>query len=179
MVVHLTPTVAITAGSGINEDTAAASPSPPIPPLLLPSPWHRLGTTQAAGATGSKTVTIPSSGTATYSVATVDDSTDEADGSVSVTVNTGNGYTVGSTATATVAVSDDDPTTTDATPSFSIPNTIVDRWTDSPTDITYKTNTFTSHRVQLAGNNSTTTADNLPSPPLSFEALCRSTWSHC
>ena len=59
--------------------------------------------------TGARTVTIPTSGTYTLSVATSDDSADEADGSVTATVSTGTGYTVSSSASAaTVAVSDND-----------------------------------------------------------------------
>ena len=63
----------------------------------------------ASGNEGSKTVTISSgSTTATYSVPTVGDSTDEANGAVTVTVETGTGYTVGTTASASVTVNDDD-----------------------------------------------------------------------
>ena len=59
--------------------------------------------------TGSRTVTIPTSGSYTLAVPTYDDSNDETDGSVTVSVNTGDGYTVSSSAgSATVAVSDND-----------------------------------------------------------------------
>ena len=59
--------------------------------------------------TGARTVTIPTSGTYTLSVATSDDNADESDGSVTATVSTGTGYTVSSSGgAATVAVSDDD-----------------------------------------------------------------------
>ena len=60
---------------------------------------------------GEKTVTIASGQTsATLTVPTQDDSTDEANGSVTATVSDGTGYTVGSPSTATVAVRDNDPT---------------------------------------------------------------------
>ena len=60
---------------------------------------------------GTKTVTIVANQTsATLTFATEDDSTDEADGSVTATVSGGTGYTVGSPSTATVAVADNDPT---------------------------------------------------------------------
>ena len=60
---------------------------------------------------GEKTVTIAAGQTsATLTVSTQNDSTDEADGSVTATVSDGTGYTVGSPSTATVAVSDNDPT---------------------------------------------------------------------
>ncbi len=56
-----------------------------------------------------KTVTISAGTTsATYTVNTVADSTDEPDGTVTVTVDKGTGYTVGSAKSATVTVNDDD-----------------------------------------------------------------------
>ena len=57
---------------------------------------------------GSRTVTIPTTGSATLTLATAGDATDEPDGSVSVTVAAGSGYTVGSSGSGTVAVRDDD-----------------------------------------------------------------------
>ena len=67
--------------------------------------------------TGSRprTVTIPTSGRAEVAVTTDDDSTDEPDGSVTATVNTGSGYTVGTPSEAIVAITDDD-----VTPSVSV-----------------------------------------------------------
>ena len=63
----------------------------------------------AAGNEGSKTVTINAlAQTATYSVATVDDSTDETNGDVTVTVATGTDYEVGSPSAASVRVNDND-----------------------------------------------------------------------
>ena len=59
-------------------------------------------------ATGSQTVTIPTAGSFTLTLATTGDTTDEPDGSVTVTVNDGAGYTVGSSASGTVVVRDDD-----------------------------------------------------------------------
>ena len=57
---------------------------------------------------GTKMVTIPTSGSATYTVATINDDTDEPNGSVTVTVTNGSGYALGSTVSATVMVDDDD-----------------------------------------------------------------------
>ena len=62
----------------------------------------------ASGNEGTKTVMIPASGNATYTVATVNDDTDEPNGSVTVTVTNGSGYALGSTVSATVMVNDDD-----------------------------------------------------------------------
>ncbi len=118
-----TPEVSITAGSGITEGgtatfTVTASPQP-TSPLSVSLSVSQSGDYAASGTTGSKSVTIPTSGSATYSVATVDDSTDEADGSVTVSLSNGQGYTVGSSSSATVSVSDnDDPAP--ATPTVSI-----------------------------------------------------------
>ncbi len=106
-----TPEVSITAGSGITEGgnatfTLSASPTPSS--ALSVS----VGITQSGDygvSTGSQTVSIPTSGSATLTVATSDDGVDEADGSVTATVNSGQGYTVSATAgAATVAVADDD-----------------------------------------------------------------------
>ena len=59
--------------------------------------------------TGTKTVEIPTSGTKSYAVATTGDNTDEPNGSVTVTLNAGSGYTVSSSqGTASVSVADDD-----------------------------------------------------------------------
>ena len=57
---------------------------------------------------GKRTVTIPSSGSAKLTLSTTDDSADEADGSVTVTVGTGDGYTVGNASSGTVSILDDD-----------------------------------------------------------------------
>ena len=62
----------------------------------------------ASGNEGMKTVMIPASGSITYTVATVNDDTDEPDGNVTVTVANGSGYTIGSSASAMVMVNDDD-----------------------------------------------------------------------
>ena len=58
---------------------------------------------------GSKTLAFNAGDTSkTYSVATVSDTVDEANGAVKVTVGTGTGYTVGSPSSASVTVNDDD-----------------------------------------------------------------------
>ena len=63
----------------------------------------------ASGDEGDKTVTIASGNTtATYNVTTQSDTTDEPNGSVTVTVKTGSGYTVGAANSANVTVNDDD-----------------------------------------------------------------------
>ncbi len=59
---------------------------------------------------GEKTYTIPTTGSYTLTLATDNDGADEADGSVSVTVDAGDGYTVGTPSSGTVAIRDDDTT---------------------------------------------------------------------
>ena len=105
------PVVSITAGAGVTEGgnvkftvTASPSPSADLPVSVTISQSGDFGAT-----TGSRTVTIPTSGSVTFTIATSDDSTDESDGSVTATVNSGSGYTVSSSqSSGTVAVSDND-----------------------------------------------------------------------
>ena len=115
------PVITITAGSDITEGTDASFTvtANPTPTTAL---TVNLTISQSGnfGATiGADTVTIPTTGSATFTVGTTNDSTDEPDGSVTATLSTGTGYTVsGSSNAATVAVSDDDPPP--ATPTISI-----------------------------------------------------------
>ena len=63
----------------------------------------------APGDEGSKTAVIPAGAVSVaWTVATVDDQTDEADGAVSLTIQDSGGYVAGSPAVATVPVKDDD-----------------------------------------------------------------------
>ncbi len=105
------PLVSIAAGAAVTEGGAAsftlsASPAPSAP--------LEVGVTVAASgafgvSTGARTVTVPVSGSATFTVATVDDAADEPDGSVTATVAAGAGYAPhGSDGEAEVAVRDDD-----------------------------------------------------------------------
>ncbi len=104
------PAVTVAAGSAVTEGgdavfTLTASPAPSVPLAVSVS----VATEGAYGVTaGSRTVTIPKTGSATLALATADDAADEPDGSVSVTVADGTGYTAGSPASGTVAVRDDD-----------------------------------------------------------------------
>ena len=109
----VTPTISIAAGSSITEGanasfTVTANPTP-TSALTVNVTISQSGSFGAT--TGSRTVSIPTSGSLTFSVSTTNDSTDEPDGSVTATLNTGAGYTVsGSSNSARVAVSDNDPT---------------------------------------------------------------------
>ncbi len=104
------PVVTIAAGTDVTEGhsatftvTSAPAPASPIAVDVTVSSVGDFGAT-----TGARTVTIPTSGTATLSVATINDAIVEADGSVTASLADGAGYDLGATSTATVAVADDD-----------------------------------------------------------------------
>ena len=104
------PAVAVSPGSAVTEGgnavftlTASPAPAADLPVSVTVATDGDYGI-----AAGTQTVTIPTTGSATLTLATTDDSADEPDGSATVTVQTGNGYTVGSPASGTVAVRDDD-----------------------------------------------------------------------
>ena len=109
-----TPEVSVSGGSGVTEGgsagyTVSASPAPAsnLDVSVTVSQSGGYGAT-----TGQQTVTIPTTGSVAFTVGTTDDSADEADGSVTATLDTpaaDAGYTVSSTqGTATVSVSDND-----------------------------------------------------------------------
>ena len=105
-----TPAVTLSAGNAVTEGgnavfTLTASPAPASALAVSVT----VATDGDYGVTASaQTVSIPTTGSATLTLATTDDATDEPDGSVSVTVTAGSGYTVGDPASGTVALRDDD-----------------------------------------------------------------------
>ena len=129
-----TPEISIAAGAGVTEGgtasfiiTASPTPAAALDVSVTVSQSGAYGAT-----TGAQTVTIPTSGSYTLTIATTGDSVDEADGSVTATVNTGTGYTVSSTAgTATVAVADDDVPEICNLPSDAITVAEVTGWRDA------------------------------------------------
>ena len=109
------PEITIAAGSGVTEGTAAtftvtADRAPDADLSVTLNVAEAQGSDfVAASDEGAKTVTIEAGKTsATLTVATDDDGTDEPDGSVTATVQAGTGYTVGATSSGTVAIADDD-----------------------------------------------------------------------
>ena len=105
------PSVTIAAGaSPVTEGgdatfTLTASPAPASPLAVSVT----VALDGAYGITaGKQTVTLPTAGSATLTLATTSDDTDEPDGSVTVTVSAGEGYTVGDPASGSVAIADDD-----------------------------------------------------------------------
>ena len=112
----VTPEIAISAGeSSVTEGRAArftltASPAPGVTVKVKLNIAEAAGSDfVASGDEGAQTLTIRAGlSSATYTVDTVADRVDEPDGSVTVTVEAGEGYTVGGTSSATVTVKDND-----------------------------------------------------------------------
>ena len=120
----VTPVVSITGGSGVTEGgnanftlTANPAPAADLDVSVTVSQNGDYGAT-----TGQHTVTITAdTASKTLTLPTTNDSTDETDGSVTLTLNTGNGYTVSTTqGAATVTVADDDDAPVDAPPSYAV-----------------------------------------------------------
>ena len=108
------PELSLSAGSAVDEGgnagfTVTADPAPQSD-LTIAYTVAQSGDYLAAPGTGSRPTTLAAGATSlTLSVATVDDSANEADGSVSISLGTGTGYTVATgKANATVTVQDND-----------------------------------------------------------------------
>ena len=104
------PEITIAAGSGVTEGGSASFTLTATPPPA--APLEVTVTLAASGdygiTAGERTVTIPTSGTYTLTLATDNDGTVEPDGSVTATLAAGTGYTVGAASSGTVAIADDD-----------------------------------------------------------------------
>ncbi|MYG39314.1 MAG: hypothetical protein F4201_00555, partial [Nitrospira sp. SB0677_bin_15] len=107
------PVVRVTAGAAVTEGspatfTLSANPAP-TSALTVSVAVADSGTFAGAGQTGVRSVTIGTAGTGSLTVTTVNDSTDEPNGSVKATVQAGSGYVPHDSAgAATVAVADND-----------------------------------------------------------------------
>ena len=108
------PGISITGGGGVTEGspasfTVTANPAPAAP-LTVTLAVTQNGDFAASGQTGTREVVIPTGGSATFEVATVNDAVAETGGSVSAAVSAGTGYTVAASPgdTALVAVADND-----------------------------------------------------------------------
>ena len=104
------PVVTVTAGDAVTEGdsatftlTANPAPASPLPVSVTIATAGEYGLSA-----GPQTVSLPTTGSAVLSLPTTDDATDEPDGSVTATVEAGDGYTVGASASATVTLLDDD-----------------------------------------------------------------------
>jgi hypothetical protein len=93
--------------------TLTAEP-PPASDLTVTVTWSESGSFLTEP--GPLTVTIPTSGTATLRAATDNDSADEPNGEVTVTIVHGSDYEAGTVYSATVTVTDNDASTTAGTP---------------------------------------------------------------
>ena len=112
------PHISIAAGADVTEggDAVFTITADPAPHAALDVTVTVSQSGDHVATTGTRTVTIPTTGTYTLTVATTNDSTDEADGSITATIDPGTGYTVSSSSdTATVNVSDDDDPPADDT----------------------------------------------------------------
>ncbi len=88
--------------------TLSANPAPAAA-MTVSVTVTETGRFAARGETGARSVTLGTGGTASFTVATEDDGTDEADGAIIATVDTGSGYAPHKTnASASVAVNDND-----------------------------------------------------------------------
>ena len=119
------PQVSVIAGPAVDEGTAATfavSASPAASGTIsVRYTVTQNGQFVTSGQLGSNKTRTLSGASATISIPTQNDSADEADGSVTVTLTPGSGYTVGTPATATVTVRDDDvPTALFATAAASV-----------------------------------------------------------
>ncbi|WP_419924752.1 S8 family serine peptidase [Candidatus Poriferisocius sp.] len=109
VIVEALPVVSVASGGDITEGSAAAFTLTAVPvpasPVSVTVDVSQVG--DFAVSAQQRTVVL-SGGSATLSVATADDSADEADGSVTATLVDGAGYELGAAKSATVNVADDD-----------------------------------------------------------------------
>ena len=117
-----TPEVNITAVSGGTEggDATFTLTATPAPASSLAVSVTVTATGDYGVTTGDRTVTIPATGSATLTVATVDDSTDEPNGSVTLALNAGDGYAVGALSSVAADILDDDDPVAPALASMAI-----------------------------------------------------------
>ncbi len=109
----VTPAVNISAGTAIVEGGVASFTLTVTPRLTsnldVNVQISESGDFAESGETGTRIITIDSSGTFTLPVRTYDDGTFEADGIITATVLQGTGYGTGTVATASISVTDSSP----------------------------------------------------------------------
>ncbi len=130
-----TPVVSITASpSSLTEGSTATFTLTANP---APTGNISVAVTVAGGnfaTSGARTVTVDTTGTASFTVGTDDDETDEPNGTITATVNTGTGYSPHNTnSRASVTVNDNDAGSTDAAPTTD-DSTADDSTADDSTD---------------------------------------------
>ncbi|MDE0580847.1 MAG: hypothetical protein OXI29_13355, partial [bacterium] len=106
------PEVGIALAAGGTEGAAVlfvlSADPPPAAPLDVALTVTQEGDHVAAEDLGRRTVTMPASGSVTVTVPTVDDGTDEPDGTVTATLEAGSGYSLGAFRAMAVDVADND-----------------------------------------------------------------------
>ena len=104
------PVITVSAGDAVTEGESAVFTFTATPPPAadLPVSAGVTGTGDFGVTTSAQTVTIPTTGSATLTLATEDDDANEADGSVTVFVRDGEGYVRSSPSADRVTVRDDD-----------------------------------------------------------------------
>ena len=114
---QVTPELSIRGGSPVTEGetarfTVSAFP-PPVDPITVNYTVTQQGDFVASGDLGQnpETVTMDDTGRAVITVLTQDDEVDEANGSITVTLNNGDGYTLSSAGSGSVTVRDDETST--------------------------------------------------------------------
>ena len=107
-ITEVVPEITISGGADITEGgsatfTITAHPVPTSPLTV------NIGVTESGdfGATGAATASVRSA-TTTYTIATTNDNVDEPNGSVTATIQSGSGYTIGAASSASVSVADND-----------------------------------------------------------------------
>ena len=144
------PVVTIAGGGPVTEGAPAGftltASRAPAADLAVAVSVAQSGAFADAAALGARTVTIPAGGTsAAFSVATVDDNTDEADGAVAATLAAGSGYTLGDAKRATVKVTDDDADN----PDIVTKRTIAREGTDDAAVFTVRLSHAVAHAVTV------------------------------
>ncbi len=109
-----TPSLSIRGGSAVSEGgnasfTITANPAPSSS-ITVRYTVTQSGQFVASGQLGSNKSRSLSSSSTTFTIRTQDDNTDEPNGSVTVRLTNGTGYTIGSPSQATVVINDDDGT---------------------------------------------------------------------
>ncbi|MCY4173570.1 MAG: leucine-rich repeat protein, partial [Cyanobacteria bacterium MAG CAR3_bin_5] len=99
------------AGGAEGDDVTFTITAIPAPSAELPVRVTVTASGDYGVSTGPQTVSIPTIGSFTLTLSTTDDTVNEEDGSVTLTLETGVGYAVGPYSSQTVSITDDDVTT--------------------------------------------------------------------
>ena len=144
------PVVTVAGDGPVTEGAAAGftltASRAPSADLAVAVSLSQYGAFAQPSALGARTVTIPAGGTsAAFTVATVDDAADEADGAIAATLAGGAGYTLGDAARATVKVADND----EDNPGLVTKRAIAREGTDEAAVFTVRLDRAASHAVTV------------------------------